>query len=104
MIEVPLTSDPEQLFSINLSGQIFDLRVIFNSRHRVWTADFIQNGTTIVSGVSLLGGIDIMRQYNIGVTNMFTVNIDNSNVDATSSNLGTVVKLFILTDEELSSG
>lgn len=104
MIEIPLNSSPEQLFSITLSGQTYDCRVILNSRTGVWSISFSQSGTDIVNGVSLLGGVDILKQYNIPVENAYVVNLDTPNEDATKNNLGTVAKLFILTDEEVSGG
>lgn len=104
MIEIPLNSSPEQLFSITLSGQTYDCRVILNSRTGVWSISFSQSGTDIVNGVSLLGGVDILKQYNIPIKNAYIVNLDMPNEDATKDNLGIVAKLFILTDEEVSGG
>lgn len=104
MIEVPLNSNPEQLFSITLSGNTYDCRVILNSRTGVWSISFSQSGVDILVGVSLLGGVDILNQYNIPIENAYIVNLDNTNQDPTKTNLGTVAKLFILTEEEVSGG
>lgn len=104
MIEVPLNSNPEQLFSITLNGNTYDCRVILNSRTGVWSISFSQSGVDIVVGVSLLGGVDILNQYNIPIENAYIVNLDNTNQDPTKTNLGTVAKLFILTEEEVSGG
>lgn len=102
MIEVPLNSSPEQLFSITLEGNTYDCRVILNSRTGVWSISFSQSGTDIVNGVALVGGVDILKQYNIPIENAYVVNLDKTNQDPTKDNLGTVAKLFILTDEEVS--
>lgn len=104
MIEVPLNSNPEQLFSITLNGNTYDCRVILNSRTGVWSISFSQSGVDIVVGVSLLGGVDILNQYNIPIENAYIVNLNNTNQDPTKTNLGTVAKLFILTEEEVSGG
>lgn len=104
MIEIPLNSSPEQLFSITLSGNTYDCRVILNSRTGVWSIAFSQSGVDIVNGVSLLGGVDILKQYNIPIENAYVVNLDQPSQDASKDNLGTVAKLFILTDEEVSGG
>ena len=104
MIEVPLNSNPEQLFSITLDGNTYDCRVILNSRTGIWSISFSQSGVDIVVGVSLLGGVDILNQYNIPIENAYVVNLDNTNQDPTKTNLGTVAKLFILTEEEVSGG
>jgi len=104
MIEVPLNSNPEQLFSITLNGNTYDCRVILNSRTGVWSISFSQSGVDIIVGVYLLGGVDILNQYNIPIENAYIVNLDNTNQDPTKTNLGTVAKLFILTEEEVSGG
>ena len=104
MIEIPLNSSPEQLFSITLNGSTYDCRVILNSRTGVWSISFAQSGVDIINGVSLLGGIDVLNQYNIPIENAYVVNLDNTNQDPTKTNLGTVAKLFILTEEEVTSG
>lgn len=104
MIEIPLNSSPEQLFSITLSGATYDCRVILNSRTSVWSISFSQAGVSLLNGIALLGGVDILKQYNLPFKNAYVVNLDNSNLDASNNNLGTVAKLFLLTDEEVSDG
>ena len=103
MLEIPLNSEPEQLFSIPLSGESFDIRITLNSRSSTWYISISQGDLTYVDGVALLGGVDIFKQYNIPIENAYVINIENSTIDADKTNLGTVAKLFILTDEEVSS-
>lgn len=103
MIEIPLNSNPEQIFSIVLVDQPYNIRVVLNSRTGIWTISFSQNGGDIIVGVSLVGGIDILKQYNLPIENMYIVNLDNDKQDPSTDNLGTVAKLFILTDEEVIS-
>ncbi len=104
MIEIPLNSNPEQLFSITLIESTYDIRVVLNSRTGIWSISFLQNGIHIINGISLLSGIDILKQYNLPITNMYVVNLDKSNEDPNNTNLGVVAKLFILTDEEIAGG
>lgn len=104
MIEIPLNSNPEQLFSITINGNTYDCRVMLNSRTGVWSISFSQSGVDILNGIALLGGVDILKQYNIPIENAYVVNLDNTNQDPTKTNLGTVAKLFILTEEEVSGG
>jgi hypothetical protein len=102
MIEIPLTNDPAQTFTIAIEDVIYSLRVSFNTRAGYWTADFSTSGTPLIMGIPLLGGVDIVQQYNIPLTNMFVVNTAQPNQDATVDNLGDIVKLVLLTDEELT--
>lgn len=102
MFEIPLTSSPEQEFSISISGDVYDCRIVLNSRTGIWTISFAQNGTDILNGIALVGGVDTLRQFNIPITNAYVVNLENPNQDPTKTNLGTVAKLFILTDAEVA--
>lgn len=104
MIEIPLTSSPEQNFSIILNGVNYDIRVILNSRLVSWSISLSKEAINILDGVALLGGIDIMSQYNLPIKNMYIVNLNNPNQDASDTGLGTVSRLFLLTDEEIESG
>jgi hypothetical protein len=103
MIEIPLNSNPEQLFSVSVNSLTYDIRVVLNSRTTVWTISLSQEGVSIVEGVALLSGIDIAVQYTLPFENVYVVNLDNSKQDASADNLGTVARLFILTDEEVQS-
>ena len=104
MFEIPLTASPEQEFSITISDEVFDIRIVLNSRTGIWTISFSQNGIDILNGIALVGGIDILQQFNIPVTNAYVINLENLNLDPSKTNLGTVSKLFILTDAEVSGG
>lgn len=104
MIEIPLDSKPEQIFSITIDGNTFDCRVILNSRTGVWSISFAQSGVDIINGIALVGGIDILNQYNIPIENAFVINLDQTNLDPSKTNLGIIAKLFILTDAEVSGG
>lgn len=104
MIEIPLNSSPEQLFNVRLSGQTYEFRVRLNSRQQVWYLSIAQNGIDLHNGIALLGGVDIFKQYNLPIENVYVVNLDDESQDANSSNLGTSAKLFILTDEEVEVG
>lgn len=104
MIEIPLDSKPEQIFSITIDGNTFDCRVILNSRTGVWSISFAQSGVDIINGIALVGGIDILNQYNIPIENAFVINLDQTNLDPSKTNLGIIAKLFILTDVEVSGG
>lgn len=100
MIEIPLNSSAEQVFSIIINGKSYDLRVIVNTVLEHWSIDVSSEGVELANGVALLGGTDIFRQYTFPINNALVLNIDNPSLDPTIDNLGTVAKLIIFTDEE----
>ncbi len=101
MIEIPLTSSPEQLFNVVLNGNKYDVRVILNSRTGTWTMSLSRGGVDIVNGIALLAGVDIFEQYNLRLGNAYIVNLENSRLDPSKSGLGTSSRLFILEEGEV---
>ena len=101
MIEIPLNSNPEQLFSISLNSQTFDVRVLYNHRADVWTMTFSIEGSPVLSGVPLVSGVNILEQYDIGISNLFLINVADAQANTSIDDLGTSSRLFVLTDEEL---
>lgn len=102
MIEIPLNSSGEQLFTIVIGTIRYDFRVTYNSRMETWFSSITVDGK-VYNDIALLGGIDITKQYAIPLNNLFVVNLVNSNKDATESNLGVEVKLFKLEESELNA-
>ena len=104
MIEIPLTSKPEQLFSIVIKETKYDIRVLLNSRTGVWSLDLAAGGKDLVSGIALLPGADIFEQYNLDIGMGYIINLDNPRQDPTRDEFGKLSRLFILTEEELQDG
>lgn len=103
MIEIPLTNKPEQLFNITIAGITYDVRIVWNTRSQQWSISFSTDGEDIITGIALAGGVDITKQYTLDFNNMFAINLVNPELDPTFAGLGTDSKLFILTDEEITS-
>ena len=104
MIEIPLTSKPEQLFSIVINSTKYDMRVILNSRTGNWSLDLAADGKDLVTGIALLPGADIFGQYNLGIGIGYIINLENPGQDPTRDEFGKLSRLFILTEEELQDG
>ena len=104
MIEIPLTSKPEQLFSIPINTVKYDMRVILNSRTGNWSLDLAVAGVDLVSGIALLGGVDIFGQYNLDIGIGYIVNLENPRQAPSRTEFGKLSRLFILTEEELQNG
>lgn len=107
MIEIPLTNDPEQIFSVRINNLAYDFRVILNSRANngrgIWSLDISRQGVDILVGLALVSGVNLLEQHNLPISNLFVVNLDNSDQDPTKTNLGSGSKLFILSEEELNN-
>lgn len=104
MIEIPLTSEPSQTLSMNIDSVVYDFRVIYNTRAQTWSIGITIDSEAIVSGIAIVCGVDLVKQHpGVLLNNLYAFNVVDSNLDATSSNLGSDVKLILLTDDEVSS-
>lgn len=102
MIEIPLNSSFKQEFNIVLSGINYDIYIALNSRLEIWTIDFSIAGAYVVRGVPLLSGIDILKQHQIEIKNLFILNIDEPELDIDKVGLGTDSKLLQIEDEDIA--
>ena len=102
-VEITLTPDGSQTFSTNIEGVTYKFKVSFNRRMNLWVASISQDSISLVNGIGLVGGVNILKQYPLSLDNIFIVNLDDSDIDASSDNLGISVKLFKLSQEEVDS-
>lgn len=101
MLEIPLTVDGEQEFDVPLNGVKYNFRVIYNTRLGIWSMDIALQGVELISGVALVIGANLLARYNLPLSRLFMVNVLEGDADATADNLGSGVRLFVLTAEEL---
>lgn len=94
--EIPLTSDGAQLFNVVIGGVTYSFFISYNTRENIWTLDISSEAVKLVSGVALVGGVDLLKQYDIGFTGLWMVNVTDSEFDASGDNLGTDVLLFLV--------
>lgn len=104
MIEIPVNSVSFQIFNIVIEGINYECEVAYASREAVWRLSFYQNNIPVINGVTLVGGVDVLKQYLIDIENLYAINLQNSSEDATLENLGTIVRIFQLDEIELENG
>ena len=102
MLEIPLNASFKQEFNIVLFGTNYDIYIALNSRLEIWTIDFSIDGDYVVRGVPLLSGIDILKQHQIEIKNMFILNIDEPTLDIDKVGLGTDSKLLVLEEDDIA--
>lgn len=101
MIEIPLTSDPEQIFSIDLFGTIYSIRVIINSRTNQWSIALESADGSNVVGVIMASGTNIIQPHDFPFKNMFIVNLKDNTLDPAITDLGIESKLVIIEEGDL---
>lgn len=100
MIEIPLTNDASQKFTINLDDITYTMRVSYNSRWGVWGLD-VESEDFTTYGVSLVGGVDLFKQHPGPLENVIVASITGVNIDPTRDGLGTDFVLVILSGADL---
>ncbi|EDS8890260.1 hypothetical protein GQC79_005289 [Salmonella enterica] len=96
--EIPLTPD-NQHFSIQLAGRNLILKLIFRDEAG-WIMDISDEHSTIISGVPLIPGTDLLAQYpDINLGGKFrVVSDDDSREYPSQSNLGINSHLYFIED------
>jgi len=104
MIEIPLTTDPEQLFRCAVNGVPYNWRVLYNARAECWAIDLRdENENLLVADVRILGGVDLFQQYpDIPLKNVYYISQLTPWQDPTATNLGTTARLYVLTEAEVA--
>ncbi len=61
--EIPLSPQPQK-FQIVIAGVTYGLRVYWSAAAQAWVLDIQDvNGTTLLNGVALVTGADLLEQY-----------------------------------------
>jgi hypothetical protein len=104
--EIPLkTGVPSQTFKVDLEGNTYNFRVMYNSRIGVWTFDLSdEDGNPLASGVTMVLGADLIDQFNLGIGSLIMVSLSPQRADASDSNLGSEILLVHVTQEEKENG
>ncbi len=106
MTIIPLsTGSPAQTLRVELEGELYNFRVIYNERLRVWALDLSDvDGVPLASGIALVAGTDILSPYGLKVGALVVVEVGSTGEDANANNLGDVYKLAHITEQELIDG
>lgn len=96
IVELPLTSDPSQQFTVQLDRVKYEFFVKFNSRSSVWTFDLAVARTkeVLLQSIPILTGVDLLHPYNLGIGRLIAGDTTGKGLDAKEDDLGTRVKLF----------
>ena len=102
MIKIPITNSPEQIFTIELFGVVYQLRILLNFRLARWSISFKSElGEQLIDGISMVGGVDILDAHNLPFKDMYIVNLANITQDPTIENLGTDSILMIIEEGDI---
>jgi len=106
MTEIPIESGvPSQTFKVDLEGDTYNFRVIYNTRVGVWTFDLSdEDGVELCSGVTMVLSADLIDQFNLGIGSLFMLEEGSTNIDAGVSDLGDRIILAHLTPQEVLDG
>lgn len=103
IVELPLTSDPSQSFTVQLGDVKYYVAARYNDRNGVWTLDLSDDATRqpIITGMAIVLGVDLLDAYNLGIGRLIAVDGSSMSEDATASDLGVRVALYWLSPDEV---
>jgi len=94
-----------QTFKVDLEGNTYNFRVIYNSRVGIWTMDISdEDGVELCNGVTMVLGADLIDQFNLGIGGLVMYELGTTGLDATAADLGERIFLAHLTEQELANG
>lgn len=102
ILELPLSSDPAQSFSVQLGQVKYYIEAQYNSRNGVWTLDLFDDASrvAIVRGIALVLGVDMLAPYNLGIGTFIALDNTGQGLDAGQDDLGTRVAVYWLSPDE----
>lgn len=102
IVELPLTSDAAQSFSVQLGDAKFYFEARYNSRNGVWALDMYDDATRseIAIGLAILVGQDLLDPYNFPYGALVAIDRTGLGKDAGPDDLGSRVALFWVSPDE----
>ncbi len=103
ILEIPFTSDGAQTFSVQLGSVKYQFSANFNERASAWYLDIADPTTLapIVSNVAIVLGANLLAPFNLGIGSLIANNEDASLLDAGPDDLGTRVKVYWFSPDEV---
>lgn len=105
ILELPVTSDAAQTFVTQLGEVKYQFDVIYNDRSGVWTmtiTEFVSQAI-IISGLPIVLGQPLLEPYNFGIGELIVSDTSESSRDAGPDDLGTRVKVYWLSPDEVTA-
>lgn len=105
--EIPFSGASKEAMTISLAGQRLKLRARYANLVNAWTLDIFDAAglelVPLVQGVAIVMGIDLLRPYPLGIGGIFAVANADQRTDAGRGELGTRVKLYHYTPDEMAA-
>jgi hypothetical protein len=104
VLELPFTNVTDYDFTVQLGTNQYDFNVHFNDRSKVWTFDLSETSTSnvLLQSIPIVLGINLLRAYNLNIGSIVALDTTNQNQDATATDLGTRVKVYWISPDEVS--
>lgn len=103
MLELPITTDPAQEFTIQLGELSAKVTILYNSISGIWTLSLLNNVTqvSLLEGVALVLGTDLLGAFNYGIGSLVCVDYIGSGVEATLDTITTQVGVVWFSPDEV---
>lgn len=101
--ELPLSSDPAQVFAMQIDDAKYIVDVRYNDRSGVWTLDLYESATQalIVASLPLVIGQDLLEPYNFSIGSLLCVDTTGQGINAGADELGSRVKVYWASPDEV---
>lgn len=103
MLELPITTDPAQEFTIQLGDLSAKVTVVYNSVSGIWSLSLANNVTqeSLLDGAALVLGTDLLGSFNYGIGALVCVDYIGSGAEATLDTITTQVGVVWFSPDEV---
>ncbi len=104
MIELPVEAVASQRFTVQLAVDKYVFYIRWNDRAECFTLDLSEEvtGTILIEGAALVLGTDILEPYNFHIGSLLMIDGNGTGKDADLTTLGTRVKLYWFSEDEVN--
>lgn len=71
--EIPVTSSPDQVLTVNMAGTQAEIRLAFNTRSERWSLDLSIDGVQKLYGQRVVTGVDLIAPAKLGSGSIYLI-------------------------------
>lgn len=100
--KIPLYTDDNYSERVLLNDEYYTLTFSWNSLLEVWSMDIANDSETLLNGLCLYAGVELVNKYNLPFSNLYVVNTADTSKEITQDESGDTCFLILVDDDTLT--
>ncbi len=103
MITIPMNNtSQDQIVKVLIGGIKYKFRFTWNRTTMMWSTTIYMRDELIIAGKMLASGVELFNQYNIPLTHLYAINLDDNTNDLSGSLTGVSSKLVMMSEQDIT--